>query len=347
MHPPAHQEISRIYEGFDDAHRSEPQRFESVEVKEWSGNRTDRRDGNGVRLDFDDEVAKGHWELFRPNRGMLVCLTDGLYHETFTQKILPRADTITIRFVLSGTLSVTFAETGTLEIPQACSSIMFTPRARDFDLSIEGGSHLSAVTFHLHPKSLYEDFEIILDKFPEHLQDIIYGRERSKSLYNFPISPGMMNNVMDLLKMPYEGARRRLFTEAKSCELICRLFQEIEDDFEALPVLASPAHSIRAKVFDAQRLLVEHYKLPLTLAELARQVGLNRTTLCTEFKSVFGMTVFEFCRGYRMNKARELLQDRNLSISQVSGEVGYTYPANFTAAFKNHFGVLPKAVRST
>ena len=92
---------------------------------------------------------------------------------------------------------------------------------------------------------------------------------------------------------------------------------------------------------------MENYKSPPTITELARQVGLNRSRLCVEFKEIFGTTVFEFCQGYRMNKARELLQDRNLSIAQVAESVGYEHATNFTSAFKKQFGFLPKAIRAS
>ncbi len=333
-------DISRIYEGFNETKPAGPAFFDTPDLD----NPYDENEC--VLVELNDEVATGHWELFRHNRGLLICLTDGIYHQKYLQRIHPQHDIITIRFVLSGKLSITFDEIGTLHIPQASSSIMFTRQDRKFDLEIDESRHLSSVTFHLHPNALYADFQIDPNKFPEHLQDILLGRAVKKHLYNFPITPAMMNNVLELLKMPYQGARRRKFTEAKSIELICRLFQEIEDDFEATPVIATPANSIKNKTYDAQRILVEHYKNPPTLAEVARRVGLNRTSLCNEFKATFGTTVFEFSQSYRMNKAHELLQDRNLSISQVADEVGYDYPGNFTAAFKKHFGKLPKAIRS-
>lgn len=340
MQSPTHQDISRIYEGFNEAYQGESGRFGFPKIKQFSDM------DNGVRLELNDEVAQGYWELFRPTPGMLVCLTEGIYYEKYQQRILPKQDIITIRFVLSGKLTITFDEIGTLNIPQASCSIMFTKEDKAFDLLIDDGSHLSSVTFHLDPQELYRNFEIDRDKFPAHLQKIIYGGELSNHLYNFPITACMMDNVMDLLNMPYEGARRRVFTEAKSTELICRLFQEIEEDFLETPVLSTAANSVKTKVFEAQQIFVENYKSPPTLAEVARRVGLNRTTLCEEFREIFGVTALEFCQEYRMTKARELLQDRNLSISQVAGEVGYDYPTNFTAAFKKHFGILPKTVRS-
>tara|TARA_R110002072_G_scaffold267201_2_gene426236 strand:+ start:2766 stop:3800 length:1035 start_codon:yes stop_codon:yes gene_type:complete len=340
MPDPTRKDINRIYAGFNQAYRAEPERYDFLNISQFCD--TD----NGVRLELNDDKARGYWELYRPNNDMLICLAEGHYHARYDQRIMPTEDIVTLRFVLSGNYGLTFKSEGRVEIPQASASILYTKKEREFDLSIANDSHLSSVTLHMKPNFLYNSFGINRSKMPSHLQDVVFGGELNKNLYNFSLSPGMMNNIIDLLRMPYEGARRRLFTEAKSAELTCRLFQEIEDDFKAIPVMATPAHTLKIKLYEAQRILVERYQAPPTIAALAREVGLNRTTLCAEFKEIFGTTVSEFCQSYRMNKARELLQDRNLSISQVAEEVGYEHPSNFTAAFKKQFGFLPKAIRA-
>ncbi|PCI51695.1 MAG: hypothetical protein COB49_01170 [Alphaproteobacteria bacterium] len=340
MQTPTQNDINRIYAGFNQAYLSEPERYDFLSISQFCD--TD----NGLRLELNDDIARGYWELYRPNSEMLICLAEGFYHAEYHQTILPTQDVVTLRFVLSGKYGLAYEKAGKLDIPQASASIMYTREDHSFDLSIDKGSHLSSVTLHMRPRFLYDSFEINRKKIPSHLQDVIFGGELSKNIYNFPLSPGIMNNILDLLWMPYEGARRRIFTEAKSAELVCRLFQEIEDDFEAIPVLASPANTRKKKILEAQRILVENYKSPPTINDLARQVGLNRSSLCAEFKEILGSTIFDFCQEFRMNKARELLLDRNLQISQVSTLVGYEHATNFTAAFKKKFGFLPKAIRS-
>lgn len=340
MNIPTQSDINRIYAGFNQAYHSEPERYEFLNIRQFCDT------NNGVHLELNDQSARGYWELYRPNNDLLICLVDGIYYKEYRQKILPIQDIVTIRFVLSGNYGLTFPDVGKFNIPQASVSIMYTKEERDFDLSIDENSHLSSVTLHMKPDFLYKSFEINRRKMPAHLQNVVFGGELIQQLYNFPLSPGIMNIILDLLRMPYTGARRRLFTEAKAAELVCRLFQEIEEDFEAVPVLSSPASTMKKKLLDAQRILVANYKSPPKISLLAREVGLNRSTLCASFKEFFGVTIHEFCQSYRMNKARELLQDRNLSISQVSEMVGYDHSTNFTVAFKKQFGFLPKAIRA-
>ncbi|MEM6437389.1 MAG: helix-turn-helix transcriptional regulator, partial [Cyanobacteria bacterium P01_D01_bin.115] len=61
------------------------------------------------------------------------------------------------------------------------------------------------------------------------------------------------------------------------------------------------------------------------------------------FKEVFGSTVFDYLRDRRMEKARQLLLDGQLKVATVARVVGYHSPTSFNAAFKQSYGVSPKA----
>ncbi|MBN7796114.1 helix-turn-helix domain-containing protein [Parahaliea mediterranea] len=333
-------DLNRVYEGFNDAYLDDPARFEFLNVKQVCDNH------NGLRLELDSSEARGYWELFRANRDLLVCIIDGRYLGSYQQAVLPRQDLITLRFMLSSGLEISFDDAAKVQIPQASVSVMHTRKDHGFNICIDKNSHLCSVTVHLKPRFLRRHFDLARDRLPPRLADVIYGDNQADNFCSFPLSPGIMHTVLDLIHMPYSGVRRRLFTEAKVAELICRFFQETEDNHRAQHQEANPRLSLESKLFAAQKILIESYATPPTVAELARRVGLNRSTLCASFKRHFGSSVFEFVQDYRMNKARELLHDGKLAISQVAETVGYQHPTNFTAAFKKHFGHLPKVLRT-
>jgi AraC-like DNA-binding protein len=337
---PTLSDVNRIYQGFNDAYQRDPARFDFLSVKPFCDN------DSGVRVELDSDEAMGYWVLFRANPDLLICITDGLYHSQYLQTVLPHRDLITLRFVLSSGLSVTFGDTGKITIPQASASVMYTRKDNEFDVSIDKGSHLCSVTVHIKPQFLYSRFDIDKSRLPERLADVICDQKQHNNLCSFPLSPGMMHIILDLINMPYHGVRRRLVTEAKVAELLCRFFQEAEQDRASVEQSPSPGYALKGKLFEAQKILIEHYVDPPSVTDLARRVGLNRSTLCEEFKKLFGSSVFEFVQGYRMNKARELLNDGHLAVSQVADALGYQHPTNFTSAFKKHFGFLPKALRS-
>lgn len=341
MLDPNPQDINRIYQGFNEAYDDSPDKFDFVRIDPFCDN------NNGVRLGLNNTVAKGYWDLFRANGDLLICIADGMYGHQYQQTILPRQDVLTLRFVLSGALRLSSTDTlsdADALIPQACASVLYMPKDKEFDLTVAGGSHLCSVTIHIAPEFLYAGFGIEPDRLPKGLADVLYNRKFENTPYNLPLTPAMMNNILDLVNMPYTGARRRLFTEAKTAELICLLFQEAEKG--SLTDVVLPANSRKKKLFEAQKILVENYASPPTIAELARLTGLNRSALSAEFKDLFGVTIFKFCQDYRLNQARERLLSSELSIAQVAESVGYDHPTNFSSAFKKRYGILPKKIRS-
>lgn len=75
--------------------------------------------------------------------------------------------------------------------------------------------------------------------------------------------------------------------------------------------------------------------------ELADSIGLSRVQLHRRVKEMTGISVGEFIRNLRMQQAARLLEQGDVSVSQVTYAVGMVNPNNFTAAFKKYFGVTP------
>lgn len=93
----------------------------------------------------------------------------------------------------------------------------------------------------------------------------------------------------------------------------------------------------RAKARVAARL----DQIPAT-ADLASELGTSASRLMRLFKAVDGRTIGEFVTARRMARALELMQERRLSITQIAFEVGYEHSANFSTAFRRHYGMTPR-----
>jgi AraC-like DNA-binding protein len=99
----------------------------------------------------------------------------------------------------------------------------------------------------------------------------------------------------------------------------------------------------RSAVDEAVDILREEWDAPPTIAALARRVGLNECYLKAEFRQRTGLTIGEFVRKLRMEKALELIESGENSILQVALSVGYSNPSHFSAAFKRFYGRLPSS----
>lgn len=85
-----------------------------------------------------------------------------------------------------------------------------------------------------------------------------------------------------------------------------------------------------------------HYERRLTLQELAQQVHLHPNYLCALFKDYTGKTVFAQLAAIRVEKAAELLRDRDVSVSTAAATCGFESPGFFTRKFKEIMGMTPK-----
>lgn len=89
----------------------------------------------------------------------------------------------------------------------------------------------------------------------------------------------------------------------------------------------------------------ENYQRDISVEDIARYVGLNRSYFGKLFKDTMGASPQRFLMGYRMEHACDLLRLTARSIGEVGQAVGYPNQLHFSRAFKNYFGVSPRAWR--
>lgn len=80
-----------------------------------------------------------------------------------------------------------------------------------------------------------------------------------------------------------------------------------------------------------------------SLSELASIANMGTTKFKTSFKQLFGSAPIQYRNKIRMEFAREKIVTKAKTPSEISYELGYSHPSNFTAAYKNYFGELPSA----
>jgi AraC-like DNA-binding protein len=84
---------------------------------------------------------------------------------------------------------------------------------------------------------------------------------------------------------------------------------------------------------------------PWTLEELARAVGLSRSTLTERFTRYIGVSPMRYLSRRRLLFAAERLREGQQSVAEIGYEVGYESEAAFNRAFKREFGMAPGAFR--
>lgn len=126
--------------------------------------------------------------------------------------------------------------------------------------------------------------------------------------------------------------------------LLRRALECITMPFTVCPVPACrflAYDSEREKVMEARRVVEMHFDNPLTIKELSRKVAMNECYLKKGFKALTGKTIHEYTQDLRISKAKEMLQQQGLSVSDVANTLGFSSISHFSTAFKKATGMKP------
>ncbi|MDJ0595353.1 MAG: AraC family transcriptional regulator [Pleurocapsa sp. MO_226.B13] len=88
-----------------------------------------------------------------------------------------------------------------------------------------------------------------------------------------------------------------------------------------------------------------HLAENLSLDAMATEVGISRFYFCRLFKQSTGITPYQYLIKCRIDRAKVLLKQRNLSITDIALEVGFSNQSHFTKHFKRLIGTTPKVYR--
>lgn len=94
----------------------------------------------------------------------------------------------------------------------------------------------------------------------------------------------------------------------------------------------------------AQEFLLNDLAKPPTIAEIARNVGVNQCKLKKAFKQHFGKSIYAHFLEKRMSQAMILLKEHNVTETAIM--LGYSNVSHFSAAFRKNFNVLPRQARN-
>lgn len=153
------------------------------------------------------------------------------------------------------------------------------------------------------------------------------------------ILPRMHAIIHDMYHTTYHGHLKDLYLEAKTIELF--LLQVVQLDHQGdVGQMKLKKQDIEC-LHDIKQYIELNFDQPLSIAGLSRKAGINQMKLKTGFKQLFHTTVFGYLHSLRMQEAKKLLVEENMSVNEVAGRAGYKHPHHFTTAFKKEFNVTP------
>lgn len=89
----------------------------------------------------------------------------------------------------------------------------------------------------------------------------------------------------------------------------------------------------------------KNYASKISLEEISYAGSVGRTTCCALFKQYTNLSPLAYLTDYRLERACDLLNTTDLSITAIGQEVGLSTPSYFAKVFRERFGQTPRDYR--
>ncbi len=153
----------------------------------------------------------------------------------------------------------------------------------------------------------------------------------------FRLSSELQQLVVSLRHPPVLAAAQGLWYESKALELMTAcFFRETEELF-----CSRQKRQSQERVEKVMRILQRDLTAPPALEEIGREVGCSHFYLSRTFSKEMGVTIPQYLRQLRLERAAELLKSGDYNVTEAALEVGYNSLSHFSAAFHEMFGCCP------
>ncbi|MBB6108638.1 AraC-like DNA-binding protein [Mucilaginibacter lappiensis] len=102
--------------------------------------------------------------------------------------------------------------------------------------------------------------------------------------------------------------------------------------------------SERDKLYSIKEYLEKNYANPINLHDICTMFGINDFKLKNGFREIFQTSVIGFVINKRLEASLTLLAERNLNISEIAYQTGYSSPQHFSKSFKRKYGISPSQI---
>ena len=172
------------------------------------------------------------------------------------------------------------------------------------------------------------------------VREIVAGQtEKSAVTAATRLTSRQQQLLASLREAPVLAVAQKLWYQTKALEVAAELFFRAPGEPELFCQRQQRLSAERVEKVIA--LLREKLAAPPTLEEIGRAVGCSPFHLSRTFSTATGLTIPQYLRQLRMERAAELLRSGKFNVTEAALEVGYSSLSHFSQAFHETFGCCP------
>jgi AraC family transcriptional regulator len=247
-----------------------------------------------------------------------------------------------------------FSRTGRHLISMLCSPVSRGERLNRDGQYVRYTKLYGAITilpsrFIAPPERLITPSEYLYCSFEEHfindIMDEMDGKLPSEPAFRSLTHDWQVRQILTLMRSEVEagGPSGVIYGESLALALGTR-FLVLGTDL-SLSRSSSPSVFPTRKLTRVKELIEANLEGDLSLKALARESGYSRAHFARLFHAATGMTAHSYVLERRILRARQLLAQPDLSLTDIAASSGFATQSHLTFAFRKTFGITPNEFR--
>lgn len=178
------------------------------------------------------------------------------------------------------------------------------------------------------------------------------GQLSRRLLKNEPLAfsgrwrPDLQHKLREIFAPPeYTDELLNLYLESRVVEVIADAVTRLLEADGGYRHAERLTYQDKIRLRRARDFIAQSADRTLSVETIAREANLSPSSLQRLFRRAEGVSVFEYVRKVRLQRAMTALRTEGVSVKEACAIAGYSSPANFATAFKRHFGINPRDVR--
>ena len=122
--------------------------------------------------------------------------------------------------------------------------------------------------------------------------------------------------------------------------------EEVRKQIAALPLVSAAVQTeIYSRLITAKDYIHSNYTRAIDLDTLCKETAMSKFHFLRMFKSLYGVTPYQYLTRVRMEQATRLLKQTNSPVTEISDQLGFEYANSFIKAFQKAYGTSPLQYR--
>jgi AraC family transcriptional regulator len=226
----------------------------------------------------------------------------------------------------------------TTELPPGALSFYYQGQPPLRAIRRAGEAH-RFITVELSPEFLRQNFSGQEATLHDQVRAVVRGEAKTSFVQAPERLPSALLQLVDSLR------HCPVFTPAQGVWFRCKALEVATHVFFRPPggemFCTRAQRAARDRVARAQEILRQRLAEPPVLEELAKTVGCSTFYLSRQFSQETGMTIQQYIRQVRMERAAELLKTGQCNVTEAAMTVGYNSLSHFSSVFHETFGCCP------